>query len=123
MKNFLKENWSRTHILILAALIIGGSFYWFQWRPMEIKKGCSWIEKHTEAIPEVTQADIDQAKIDFPNCEKTHPKSAGLLFQSITCWKLETLATGSPHPAIPSKTYSVAATPEQYSFCLHSHGL
>jgi len=123
MQNLIKENWGRMRVLILVCLILGGSFYWFQYRPMEIKKECSWIEKHTEAIPEVTQAEIDQAKIDFPSCEKTYPKSAGLLFQSITCWKLETLASGSPHPTVPSKTYSVPADPTQYSFCLHSHGL
>lgn len=83
---------------------------------MEIKKGCSWIEKNTETIPEVTQAEIDRAKIYVATKD---PKQ----FQSIAEWKLSTLATESPHPAIPSKTYYAPTDSAEYSFCLRSHGL
>ena len=37
MKKFIKENWFKFVIL----LVIFGLFYWYEWRPSEIKKECA----------------------------------------------------------------------------------
>ncbi|MSU74594.1 hypothetical protein EXS57_02335 [Candidatus Kaiserbacteria bacterium] len=129
MRNFLQENWFKTWALLLATLILGGYFYWFQLRPAEIKRGCSWVEEQTEAIPEVTQADIDQAKIDLADCKKTHPDPKDSLETwaefnaAVQCKDLAKLTAETPHPATPSRTYYEETSPAEYSFCLHSHGL
>ena len=123
MKDFLQENCLKTGALLLATLISGGLFYWFQLRPAEIKRGCSWVEKHTEAIPEVTQSDIDKAKVDATAMKKARESEGETSIQSIVEWKLSRLAAESPHPVISSKTSYVPADPAEYSFCLHSHGL
>ena len=36
MKKYIKENWFKIAIVI----IIAGLFYWYEWRPSEIKKEC-----------------------------------------------------------------------------------
>lgn len=49
---------SRIFVLLLGVVLLGGSFYWFQWRPSEAKAQCSALSKH-----EVTQA----SKVLQPN--------------------------------------------------------
>jgi len=40
MKKFIKENWFKT-LAVLFLLSLGiGLFYWYEWRPSEIKKEC-----------------------------------------------------------------------------------
>lgn len=29
-------------IVLIVILLFGGLFYWFQWRPNEIRKNCEW---------------------------------------------------------------------------------
>ncbi len=36
MKEKIKKYW----LVIFIVIIIGGAFYWFQWRPSEIRKEC-----------------------------------------------------------------------------------
>lgn len=43
MKNFIVKNWFKLSILIIILLTISLAFYWFEWRPSEIKKQC--VEK------------------------------------------------------------------------------
>ena len=35
---FLKENWA---IVLLAVVILGGAFYWYELRPIPIRKLCT----------------------------------------------------------------------------------
>ena len=124
----MKVFYLKYQVVILIVLVLGGLFYWFQLRPAFIKKECSWVEKHTEAVPEVTQADIDQAKIDSANCnEIKYPENR---IQTVAEWKeanaaahCRLLATGGPRAAVPPKTYYEPASSAQYSQCLHAHGL
>src|SRR3989338_2816035 len=113
---WLKENWFWVGLLTIFVLSVAGAFYWYEWRPMQIRKGCSQIEKQTAARPEVTQVDIDQAKIDVAAMHKNQLISAAEFMLTI-------LAAESPHPAVPSRTYYQEASPAEYNVCLHSHGL
>lgn len=40
MKNWLKENWFRIGWLAIFIITIAGSFYWYSYRPNQIKKEC-----------------------------------------------------------------------------------
>lgn len=99
MKAFLQKNRPSVFALILAALILVGLFYWFQIRPVEIKKGCSWVERHT--------GDLSYSR---------YLQEMGLPADSSATSTITA-------PDAPPKTYYVAANPAQYSFCFHSHGL
>ena len=37
MKNWLKEN---KFIIILLVITLGSAFYWYEWRPTQIRKEC-----------------------------------------------------------------------------------
>ena len=37
MKKFFKENWFKICLL----LVLGFAFYWYEWRPFEIRKNCA----------------------------------------------------------------------------------
>jgi len=46
-KIFLQQNWFKVSFLLILVIVIGGFFYWFQWRPTQIKKECQRkIENH-----------------------------------------------------------------------------
>ena len=137
MRERIKRGWHfclKHKVAIISVVILGGLFFWFQIRPAEIKKECSWVEKQTSAVAEVTQAQADQAKIDLAACQKTYPNHKTIYdalipnnggyqgMPSPECSALDLAAQG-PHPAVPSRNYYVAADSAQYSFCLHSHGL
>lgn len=41
MKTWLKENWFKVGLLAVLIISIVGAFYWFSWRPTQIKQRCS----------------------------------------------------------------------------------
>ena len=40
MKKFIKENWFKLTIIFIIVIITSGLFYWYEYRPSEIKKEC-----------------------------------------------------------------------------------
>ena len=40
MKTWLKENWLKIGLLAILVISITGAFYWFEWRPNQIRKRC-----------------------------------------------------------------------------------
>jgi len=40
MNKFIKENWFKITLLVILILTIGGTFYWNQYLPREIKRNC-----------------------------------------------------------------------------------
>lgn len=40
MKEFLKQNWFEVGVLIVITVSISGAFYWYEWRPSQIRKNC-----------------------------------------------------------------------------------
>jgi len=41
MKKFIKENWLKVVIIFTVIIITAGLFYWYEWRPNEIRKNCA----------------------------------------------------------------------------------
>jgi hypothetical protein len=55
-----KTNWILISLIIFILLcVVGGSFYWFEYRPTEIKKNCSYT---TFTIPEVKAISKEEAE-------------------------------------------------------------
>lgn len=63
MRNFLKENWFK----ILIGLIIVGLFYWFEFRPTQIRENC--IKEFGEIYKEVGEIGrAENAEVIFKIC-------------------------------------------------------
>ena len=54
---WLKENWFKLATLGVIALIVGGYFYWYEYKPTKIKERCS------------AEARLDSRAISQPNDE------------------------------------------------------
>lgn len=53
MNEFIKQNWFKLSILIVIVIIAGGTFYWFQIRPSNIRKEClTEAQKYSRSIAE-----------------------------------------------------------------------
>ncbi len=39
--NWLEKNWFKASVVVILIITIGGSFYWFQWRPRKIRVECN----------------------------------------------------------------------------------
>jgi predicted negative regulator of RcsB-dependent stress response len=40
IKNWLKNNWFKISLSIIVLIVMSGAFYWYEWRPSQIKKSC-----------------------------------------------------------------------------------
>ena len=41
MKKFIKENWFKVAIIFIIITAVTGLFYWYEWRPNQIRKNCA----------------------------------------------------------------------------------
>jgi len=89
-------------------LVGGGMFYWFQYRPAQIRHDCSWIHVQRDEVPAIPP--------DPTVCNQTTTVGGLDLtpFPSKKC-------SGSPGKA--SEDYWTAADEDEYKFCLHDKGL
>jgi hypothetical protein len=72
------NNWK---FVILIIVIIGGAFYWFQMRPINIRKGCVdlaekeiWLNKDHVGYISITQNERAEGKFDvyYERCLYEH---------------------------------------------------
>jgi hypothetical protein len=116
---------------VLIVLILGGSFYWFQLRPAEIKTECSWVPQYVAAVPGVTQEQIDAQQTAYNNCVKKYPTKCGtgqvylgsICHVAPQCAGMPTGYDEDPHAAVPAQTTYIPTDEATYTFCLQSHGL
>lgn len=51
IKIFLKQNWFPVAIIIFLLVVLSSSFYWYEWRPAQIRKDCvKKITKHAQEL-------------------------------------------------------------------------
>jgi len=120
-------------ILVALVFLIAGIFYWYEVRPARIKHYCSWVKKHSNAIPErsgVTEEELFNSGL-IEDCEKKYPDNeySGKIFGNLSkefCQdkNQKTIKEYSIYkPYEPAKNWKVEATKEEYEFCLHNKGL
>jgi hypothetical protein len=72
-----KTNWILISLLIFTLFsVLGGSFYWFEYRPTEIKKNCSYT---TFTIPEVQAISKEEAESSKSKNESCKEQSDTIL--------------------------------------------
>jgi hypothetical protein len=108
------------YIIMLALVIFIGVFYWYELRPAIVKHNCSWVKRHAEAIPaklSMTKEDIKKAdECDNQLDDNTNNTPA---LSKLKCLSLR----WEPQSAQPARDWWEEATPVEYQFCLHNHGL
>lgn len=138
-------NVNKLGLVLLAVVITGGLFYWFQLRPAQIKHDCSWVKQTSPfqpAVPPMNEEELFKKGIindcslsggaqllQFANNQTnsnmfvkpvsglTIPRSCEEANQR----KIEEYKNGKP--AIPSKEWWIPASEDEYKFCLHDKGL
>lgn len=128
---FIKQHWFKLSVLISIVIVIIvfiGAFYWFELRPVKIKHDCSWVEKYSNPVPEITKQQYDKCvvdqqqksnerKKDYADCKARTPSSffCDLFLDPGSC--------ANPRPAEPIKSWWEPASKAQYDFCIHEKGL
>ncbi len=134
MKN-IKEKLNNYKFIILIIIIIGALFYWFQVRPILIKRQCSWftqLESGKPAVPAFAGITKEEAKqktaqyLKENNCTSydTKFRSYSYNMQNFTCSIYFSEEPARPaQSAEPDKLVTKDATQKQYDVCLRHHGL
>jgi hypothetical protein len=107
-------------IIIIVLIILGFTFYWFQIRPVSIKKSCSWISEIIPSDNGITREQAEINKIAFEQC-KIDNQNNGLSITTPECWLLE--KNSNERPPQPEKIEARESTYDEYKSCLRQHGL
>jgi hypothetical protein len=110
MENIKKHK----EIFIVILVTLGAIFYWFQIRPVSIKKNCSWVTETIEADPGVTKEQAEVNKKAFDICV-----AGGLCEGS----RVEKWRNSTERPPSQERTETNEATEKEYNMCLRQHGL
>lgn len=112
-------------------LILGFSFYWFEWRPVQIKHECSWVKMHTDAIPAkvgLTDSELEakgliKTCLPAPIQEHGLPPLSNNYSPGCEFNNQDVEDKYKPQKYVPARDWYVPATKAQYNFCLHDKGL
>ncbi len=137
---WLSKNWYRLSLMLLIFGTIAFSFYWYNIRPSNIMKACSYVTKTKPAIeyrPALSMEEME-SKGMIKKCVLQTPKntSGGNLtwhlnsiraqdgYDSCLNDNKKTIAFyGTEQPAVPEQYYQEQASDEEYNFCLQQSGL
>lgn len=140
----LKPGSMKKHLLFIAFLLIilFLSFYWFAWRPAQIKHACSWVKWTIAAVPAypaMTEAELKAQgliKVCLSPTPTRIPRTSveksvanfwnDLNIQPDTCEQNNKKIIdeySKPREAIPAKEGWDKATDDEYKFCLRDKGL
>lgn len=126
-------------LLIIITVVLAFLFYWYGYRPSQIKKECSWVKKHQDeisAIPAMTEEELLKAGIindctvvlnEISKTNDSYYKSYLERREEIFPCEIENEKIieeyKQPKQAISAKDWLEKASTEEYKFCLHSNGL
>jgi len=111
-------------ISISIAIFIAGIFYWYEWRPSQIRKECSWVEVIKPAQEVVTKEEAEKNKQEYEECLKQEEEKEVTnknIFLTSFC---ETINKNTvEREYIPQEVYYRKASNAGYEFCLNVNGL
>ena len=113
----MKEKWLRLTIIMLIVAIFGGLFYWYELRPAQIKKDCSWVKQVRSAQQEVTEAQAIESQKRYEECLKEKGNPTGLSKLGVCGYAIDR------QDYVPESIYYRKASKTEYDFCVHSKGL
>ncbi len=104
------------YIILIGIIILGLAFYWYEWKPTQIKKECSWF---TNIIPADIGVTKEQAEVNKAKLLKECPTSNSSLI-SVKCWAMKDTVERPPQL---EKEEIREATKSEYDTCLRQNGL
>ena len=66
MKNWLKENWFRVSILVIVIIILVPVFYWYEWKPKQIREECN--RKALEIVIKASNTEPESYELAYKSC-------------------------------------------------------
>lgn len=73
IRDFLKQNWLKASLLVIIVVMVGGAFYWYEWRPSQIRKKCYFYlqigggfvdEKTADGLPSLKMIPVPSDRAD-----------------------------------------------------------
>lgn len=113
----MKKIQENKYIIIVLLMILVFIFYWFQVRPTNIKKDCSWVTETIPADPGVTKEQAEANKVEF---EK---RISGDYSSSVVMDRFTLSKNSKERLPSPEKIETREATDEEYKTCLRQNGL
>lgn len=123
-------------LIVLLFSAVSLAFYWIQIRPAQIRHDCSWIKRHTDAVPEkkgLTEKEL-QAKGMLKVCPTEVPRRADetsfdfysrsvLGYRACEQGNWDVVEKHKPQKYVPARDWYEQADRDEYNFCLHDKGL
>ncbi|TRZ50709.1 hypothetical protein D4R99_05605 [bacterium] len=111
---------SKVNYLLFMVIILLLLFYWFQYRPSQIKHSCSWVKEivsYKPARPAMTEKELrENGKL---GCESS--KSENSFLEYFCQETIREYKTASPE--VQASEYWRKASSSEYNFCLRDKGL
>jgi hypothetical protein len=114
-----KNKLSKLSLAALIVLMIGGLFYWYEWRPAEIRRECSWVKVTVPEQPRITKEEAlaSMKSEEYLKCLNDNAEiKEGYR-------RLCDLYLKEEQEHVPEKIYYKKSQKEQYEFCTHEKGL
>lgn len=109
----IKENKKEMFLILSGLLLLAGWFYWFQYKPAKIKQECSWVFRYEPAKPAQEGKTRDEVIAGLSRIKDN-------IFSKIELESAKPIPSKGPEPA---RSWYEKATADEYTFCLHDHGL
>jgi hypothetical protein len=109
--------------IIPLIVVVGFGFYWFEWRPSQIRHDCSFVAHHTDAKPAYVP-DPNQPIISSDTSKWGIDENGKFDYHKyLESERLYSMQNSNAVPAMSAKDWITEATPKEYEACLHRNGL
>ena len=114
-------------IFVLLVVVLVFCFYWFEFRPAQIRQECSWVKKRQDATPYVPAKNEEQLRAEgaLDDCNLVSQQNQIFDFKSFCEHRNSVIINSNKNekPAKPAKEWYDKASPAEYNFCIKSKGL
>jgi hypothetical protein len=111
-------------IILIGTSLAGSSFYWFELRPIPIKKECSWVtDTRISVLGDLGQTQAEADKVNAENKKRFPNGCVDVDSSSLDAVICNSVATARPPREQKMESYIRAASSEEYKECLRHNGL
>lgn len=114
-------------IVISIIIIIGITFYWYEWRPSQILKECSWVRVVEPQKEAITKEMAEKSKEEYDECIR---EKESIDIEKLSLWEklnytymCNSREILTEREYVPENIYYREATKEEVDFCIHANGL
>lgn len=118
----------KAFLVITFLALIGGAFYWYAYRPSEIKKKCSIVTEKTSEVKAITKAEVEKSLKENKTCKDEAKKNPKYDDKKIHLYTKEQMCDYD-HPILKEREYkgigtkTRSSTDAEYKKCLRKNGI